>query len=106
MRQEVISHAVESLRRAAPGARVILFGSQALGEATEGSDLDFLVIEPGLNENEKVNESVRLRRAIGSIGVGVDVLVTSQERFDYWRDTPGHIYYEAAIEGKVFEPLP
>jgi hypothetical protein len=32
--------------------------------------------------------------------------VTSPEWFDYWRDTPGHIYYEAAIEGKVFEPLP
>jgi predicted nucleotidyltransferase len=34
------------LTQAAPGARVILFGSHARGDADSGSDLDFLVVEP------------------------------------------------------------
>lgn len=105
MAHEAISKAVDSLRRAAPGAKIILFGSHARGEATADSDLDFLVIEPQLDDSEKVNEMVRLRRAIGDVGVSVDVVVTSQRNFDYWAETPGHLYYEAAAEGRVLEPI-
>ena len=47
---------------APPGTRVILFGSHARGEAGKHSDLDFLVIEPEV-ENA-AEESVRLRRTL------------------------------------------
>ncbi len=105
MDHEVISQAVGSLRQAAPGAEIILFGSHARGEATPESDLDFLVIEPEMEDQEKVHEMVRLRRAIGDVGVSVDVIVTNQRSFDYWAETPGHLYYAAAVEGRVFEPI-
>jgi hypothetical protein len=29
------------------------------------------------------------------------LLVVSAEKFNYWRDTPGNVYFEAATEGKV-----
>ncbi len=38
------------LQAAPPGSRVILFGSHARGEASEHSDLDFLVIEPTVQD--------------------------------------------------------
>lgn len=38
------------LEAAPPETRVILFGSHARGEANEHSDLDFLVIEPSVED--------------------------------------------------------
>jgi uncharacterized protein len=44
---------------------------------------------------------VRLNRLIRSFDIAVDLLVVSNEKFQYWRDTPGNVYYEAATEGHV-----
>jgi predicted nucleotidyltransferase len=43
--ESLIAEAARRLAAAAPGARVILFGSHARGEADPHSDVDFLVIE-------------------------------------------------------------
>ena len=53
--------------------RVVVFGSYGRGEATKDSDLDLLVVEESLEDFTK--EYVSLRKAIGSIGVGVDLLL-------------------------------
>jgi predicted nucleotidyltransferase len=95
--------AVEALRRAAPQARIIVFGSRGRGDSRQDSDLDLLVIEPRLASVGQ--ETSRLRLALGDLAVPVDLLVTSQAEFDYWRDTPNTLAYEAAREGKCFEPL-
>ena len=59
MSQEtLIAEAGRRLCKAAPpGTRVILFGSHARGQAGRHSDLDFLVIEPEVENT--VAESVR-----------------------------------------------
>lgn len=101
--EAAISRAVELLRQAAPGATIILFGSYARGEANEDSDLDFLVVEPEVKD--RWGEMVRLRDVLRPLDRAVDVLVTSQENFDYWAETPGSVYYEAIAEGKVFEAV-
>ena len=80
-------------------ARVVLFGSYARGDADEGSDLDLLVIEQSV-EN-KAREYLKLHRAVGSIGVGVDVLVLSRQEFDRRSQVPGTIPYWAKKEGRV-----
>lgn len=61
--QSLIAEAGRRLAEAAPGAEVILFGSQARGEADRRSDIDFLVVEPDVED--EAGESVRLRRALG-----------------------------------------
>gem|GEM_PF-4401872 len=53
-----ILEAGRRLARAAPNARVILFGSHARGNAGPRSDVDILVIEPDV-DNAAI-ESVRL----------------------------------------------
>ena len=97
-----IEEAVELLRAAAPGCRVIVFGSCSRGQATHASDLDLLVIEPHVRSRRQ--EMVRLRDALRPLGIPVDVLVVSEKVFSEWSDTPGTVLYEAAREGKVFEP--
>ena len=83
---------------APPRTRVILFGSHARGEAGPHSDLDFLVIEPEV-ENPAV-ESVRLRRALGDLVLAADVIVASEHRVQEWRDVRGSLIHAALTEGR------
>ncbi len=94
-----ISSLTELLVEAAKPRRIILFGSQARGDASEDSDIDIMVVEESIPD--RLNEMVRLNRAVRTLGIAVDLLVVSEEQFDYWRDTPGNVYFEAALEGRV-----
>ena len=70
--EATIQKAVELLLEAAPGARVIVFGSQARGEADERSDLDLLVIEPEVKT--PMAEMVRLGGVLGELGIAAEEL--------------------------------
>ncbi len=97
---EVIADAGRRLADAAgPGARVVLFGAHARGEARPGSDLDFLVIEP-LVERPRA-ESARLRVAVGRIGAPVDVIVRSARDAERWGMVEGTLMHTALTEGRV-----
>ena len=76
---------------------MILFGSHARGQAGEHSDLDFLVIEPKVED--VVKESVRLRRALQQ-DVYADVIVRSEESVREWKDVYGTVINSALREGK------
>jgi len=97
--QENINKAVSQLATVATPCKVILFGSYARNEANEDSDLDLLVIKPQLIN--KGLEMVRLRNAIGSIGIGVDVLVYSQQEVEKRGHIPSSALYYALKEGKI-----
>lgn len=97
--QKAIRQAVKRIVRTARPNKVILFGSYARGDASPDSDLDLLVILPG--QPDKIAEMIRLRRAIGSVGAGVDVLVFSEEEANRRGQVPGTVVYWANQEGKV-----
>ncbi len=97
--ETLIAEAGRRLADAAPNARVILFGSRARGEAKPDSDLDLLVIEPQLSGRRA--EFVRLREALGAIGVPVDLIVVSAEHVEEWGAVKGTMVNEALREGRV-----
>jgi len=101
--EQTIRQAVDRLLLAAPGAKVIVFGSLARGEADSGSDLDILVVEPHVQN--AYEETLRLEEALRPLRVPVDLLVVSEEKFAYWRDTPNTIFYRALKEGRLYEPV-
>jgi predicted nucleotidyltransferase len=86
------------LEAAPPETRVILFGSHARGEAGEHSDLDFLVIEPSVDDWGR--ESVRLGAELNGLEVFADIIVVSQESVREWRDVYGTVIHAALDEGK------
>ena len=93
---------VEAARRAAQAAsnpaEVVLFGSYARGDADQASDLDLMVIEDEVHD--KTGEYLKIHRAVGNVGVGVDIVVISRAEFDRRRDVPGTVPYWAAKEGR------
>lgn len=96
---ETIDLAVQRVVAAARPTKVILFGSQAGGAAGEESDVDLLVVERDVPS--KVKEMVRLREAVGSIGLPVDIIVCSEQELEDWGHLPGTVLYWALKEGKV-----
>ena len=96
---EKVSEAVRRIVEAAKPRKVMVFGSQARGDGGEDSDLDLMVVLDVVGN--QVEESVRLRRLLKGLIMAVNILVVSQEKFDYWCDTPGNVFYEVKQEGKV-----
>jgi predicted nucleotidyltransferase len=97
--ETVINEAGQRLLAAAPGAKVILFGSHARGDAGRRSDLDFLVVEPEVED--AAAESVRLRRTLRGLGVFADVVVISDRDAKAWRDVRGSLIHAALADGRA-----
>jgi predicted nucleotidyltransferase len=100
--ETLIAEASRRLAVAAPDARVILFGSRARGGACSDSDLDLLVIEPVLESRRA--ESVRLREALGDLGVPIDLVVVPASHVDEWGHFEGTMLHDALREGRVLAP--
>lgn len=94
-----LDEAVRRLVAAAQPGKIILFGSHSRHRANEDSDVDLMVVREEVKD--PAAESVQLRRVLKDIVMAVDLLVVSREQYDYWRDTPGNVFFEAATEGKV-----
>jgi len=104
VKSELIERACRLLLDAAPpGSGIFLFGSHARGDAGPGSDLDFLVVEPEVED--QLGEMVRLRDALRPLRVAADIVVTSRRVFEEYRDTPNNVLYEVAQEGKVLHEM-
>ena len=97
--EKAFRQAIRRIRQVAQPSKIILFGSYARGEATDDSDLDLMVILPG--KPDKMAEIIRLRRAIGALGVGVDVLVFSEDEAQRRGQVPGTVVYWANKEGRI-----
>jgi predicted nucleotidyltransferase len=106
MDDKTIDAAAKALLDAAPaGSRVILFGSHARGTARPDSDLDFMVIEPTVED--RFAETFRLRKAIkvafGNEVQPVDLVITDEEHFRRGKNTPSTLAFEVAAEGRLYE---
>ena len=97
--ESLIPKIVERVLGVAQPEKIILFGSAATGKMTRDSDIDLLVIERSPDNTRE--ESVRLYKALGGIGIPCDVIVMSAERFEETKDVIGGIAYPANKYGRV-----
>jgi len=84
--------------------RIILFGSQARGDAGPDSDIDLLVV---MSVEGSVSEKgLEISLALPVLPVAVDLIVTTPEAFDWRKDVVGTIEWPATREGKVLYARP
>jgi predicted nucleotidyltransferase len=98
--RELIDEVTRRLAVAAPGSKVILFGSRSRGEERPDSDVDLLVIQPGKVEKPGA-ETARLRRELHGLGVGFDLLVVSAEYAEKRGRSEGSLMKEVLSKGRV-----
>ena len=98
--EEVIECAGRALIEAVPApAKVILFGSQARGDADDRSDFDFLVVEREVDD--RFGEMARLGRILGRMLIPADVVVVSEEYAEKSARIRGTVAHDAMRYGRV-----
>ena len=83
--------------------RIVLFGSQARGDANDTSDVDLLIVveAPFQNGRKRVDMMTHLWRVLSDIRGPKDLLVYSLEEIEKWREAPNHVIARALREGEV-----
>lgn len=79
--------------------RIILFGSQARGDADERSDVDLLVIADVRGSRREM--MVAIDRALHGAGFARDIVILTPAEFDRDKEIPGTIARPAWKEGKT-----
>lgn len=79
--------------------QIVLFGSHARGDAGPESDVDLLVVLPQVTDKRKT--AIEIRRALVSLPVSKDILVTTPEEIARRGDLVGSVLRPALREGKV-----
>ncbi|MFH1096394.1 MAG: nucleotidyltransferase domain-containing protein [Candidatus Desantisbacteria bacterium] len=75
---EIIRRIVENFRP----QKIILFGSYAYGNPTEGSDLDLLIVKESNVPRHKRGREVR--RYLRGLKVSIDLLVYTKDEIQKW----------------------
>ena len=87
-------------------AQIILFGSQARGEATDHSDVDLLIVveDPFQEGRERMELMTDLWTVLSDVSGPKDLLVYSRDEVEKWRHTSNHLIARALREGRVIYP--
>jgi predicted nucleotidyltransferase len=97
--QRLINRMVKRIVKKFHPEKIILFGSQARGEAKPDSDVDLLVIMSCKGAQHE--KAVEILETLDDIVIPTDVIVTSPEDFARRKEVVGTIEWPAAREGKV-----
>lgn len=97
--QQSLQSAIRKLADAFHPERIILFGSQARGDADERSDVDLLVITD-IRGNRR-SMMVAMDRALRGSGFARDIVILTPDEFERDKKIPGTIARPAWKEGKV-----
>jgi len=97
--KKTISTIIERLSDFKEIERIILFGSQARGEALSKSDIDLIVLTNSFEDRFEVSR--RLRKRLLEIEYAFDIIVMTTKEFELDKNIPGTISRYASREGQI-----
>lgn len=97
--QEKIRNMAAILAERLGPKRIILFGSQARGNARMDSDVDLLVIME--NGTHRRKTAVKAYQVLGTQGIAKDIVVITEDDVERYASLSGSIIGPAIEEGKV-----
>lgn len=97
--ESILKEATERLVSQFHPEKIILFGSQARGTATERSDVDLMVICRTFEKRRAL--MVEMDRALRGLRADIDVVILTPEEFELDRQIVGTIARPAATEGRI-----
>ena len=97
----VLRRIVEVIVREIDPDRIILFGSRARGDYTEGSDYDILVLKEGVRLEDRGKWEMKVEMALLREGIftPADVIVQDAVRYENLKNRIGKVYYSVSREG-------
>ena len=96
---EVLADITSRIVREFHPVQVVLFGSQARGEAGASSDVDLLVVLPACRDKRR--DTGALHEALSAVSVSKDIVVTTPEEIRRIGNMIGTVLRPALQEGKV-----
>lgn len=99
-----IDRAIEIIVNLTEPEKIILFGSRATGETKPDSDYDLFVIKKDVPHRRKLAQQIY--RSLYGIGIPIDVIVETPDRFETLKDNPFLIYKDIERRGKVLYEKP
>lgn len=97
--QSILKEAARRLAVRFKPQRIILFGSQARGEATRHSDVDLLVIGP--YTRGRLDWMMKMDASLKGLDISKDIVVLSPREYEEDKEIPGTVARAASKEGKV-----
>lgn len=94
----VVEKLVQQIVETAHPLRVILFGSAARGPMRPDSDIDLLIVMPEGTDSGKVTHE--LYNHVGGVNVGYDLIVTTPDILEKYKDNCALVYKWALQEGR------
>jgi len=96
---ELLAEIVRRILAVGSPKKVVLFGSQARGDAGPDSDLDILIVEESKGPSWQVD--ARYDMALSGLRAKKDILVVSPSEIEDWSAVSSHLWTTAIREGQV-----
>jgi predicted nucleotidyltransferase len=97
--QDIVDRIIETISTAFRPRRIVVFGSQARGDASDDSDLDLLVeMETDVSRREQAR---LIRRAFDPYPCPMDIVVYTPAEVKRWAQAPASLVATAFREGRI-----
>jgi len=96
---QTLAEVVRRILTAGSPLRIVMFGSQARGDAGPGSDLDILIVEE--SNLPRYKRAARYLRALVGVFPAKDVVVWTPQEIEAWARVPNAFITTALREGKT-----
>ena len=96
-----LSRVVKIITKHLSPQKIFLFGSRAVNAASEKSDYDLFVIVENGKKTREIEKQLYYLMAKEGIGIAVDLLVETQEKFERLKNNRYLIYNQVEKYGKT-----